>query len=311
MLNYSEKELNIILNKVLNKRIIKITPVGNHHLKRHLVYKVDILNEQSLIFKLYYKKNKRDRELNSLKLLENSTVKLPRVVSYGTLENEDEWIICEFIEGEVFDRIKDKIPYDQQLKLFYQMGTELGKIHSYKTFDFFGDWNSPNKNLKDYSKYLVENMEQCFEEILKQKLPDENLLLQAIQLIRHSYNDLDKHILPTLIHNDFDGRNILVKQVNGQYDISAIIDFEMSMPGNIKNDLVALYYRYFLDNKDFERNFIKAYSSYLPIEEAFYKELNIELLKFLVGNCSWAYWQAPDYYKDNIEFLRRLLNKRF
>lgn len=147
---------------ILNRSDFNIVPVGNHHLKRHLVYKINIENERPFIFKLYYKTRRRSREIASLKLLEDSNVKCPKIIKYCNLENGQEWLIMEYIEGVLFDEIITEVPINIKLNLFEQLGEELGKIHSFKTFDFFGEWdengNSIN-NITNYYDYFVKNVE--------------------------------------------------------------------------------------------------------------------------------------------------------
>lgn len=54
MLNYSDEQIKEKLNLILNRTDFTIEPMGNHHLKRHLVYRIDFLNEKSLTFKLSF-----------------------------------------------------------------------------------------------------------------------------------------------------------------------------------------------------------------------------------------------------------------
>jgi thiamine kinase-like enzyme len=149
-------------------------------------------------------------------------------------------------------------------------------------------------------------MEKVIKELLNQDLPNKDLFINAINIIRDNYEKLNIKAEVKLVHNDFDGRNILVKKDNGVYKLSGIIDFEVSYPDNTEKNLVQLYYRYFLDNKDYESAFFRGYKKYLHIDADFNDRLYIYLLCFVIGNCSWSYVQAPDYYYDNIKFLKKL-----
>lgn len=125
-------------------------------------------------------------------------------------------------------------------------------------------------------------MEKVIKELLNQDLPNKDLFINAINIIRDNYEKLNIKAEVKLVHNDFDGRNILVKKDNEVYELSGIIDFEVSYPDTTERNLVQLYYRYFLDNKDYEDAFFKGYGKYLDIDADFNDRLYIYLLCFVV-----------------------------
>lgn len=310
ILNYSDIQIKAEIEKILQREDFTIKPVGNHHLKRHLVYLVNMKDGEKYIFKLYYRGRRRSREIASLKLLESSGVKCPGIIKYGNLEDGIEWLITHYIEGELFDKVMEDVPFCNRLKVFEEMGEELGKIHSFKTFDFFGEWDEEGNsilNIKNYHDHFVQSMEKVIKDIESQSLPDVKLLMHAVEIIRGNYEKLNIDVQARLVHNDFDGRNILVKSDNEAFRLSGIIDFEGSYPGNPEENLVQLYYRYFTENSDYETAFFNGYNKYLHLASDFKERLYIYLLCFGVDNCSWAHKQAPDYYNDNLKLLENLL----
>jgi aminoglycoside phosphotransferase (APT) family kinase protein len=312
MLNYTDEQIRTKLENILAAKAFTINPVGNHHLKRHLVYQVDMENGEKYIFKLYYRDRRRSREIASLKLLEDSEIKCPRVYKYGNLDGDNEWLITHYIEGEILDKSMNTISLDNRLKIFEEMGDQLGKLHTFKTFDFFGEWDEHGEsihNIKNYHESFIKFMERSIHEVFNQVLPQRDLLLEAIEIIRNSYEKLNINVEARLVHNDFDGRNILINKDNGLYKLSGVIDFEGSYPGNAEENLVQLYYRYFLDNKEYENAFLRGYNKYINLDIGFKERLYIYFLCFAVGNCSWAYTQAPDYYNDNIRFLEDIIKQ--
>lgn len=193
------------------------------------------------------------REIEASELLRKSNMAVPKVVKYGEW-NSREWILKEYIDGELFEKMYTRIDMDNQLLLFAQMGEELGKIHSSQKFDFIGDWNNKIK-LDKYVDYTISKIENSIEEISNQGLPDIKLLMKGIKILRDNYGFLYNNIKESrLTHGDFDGKNILVTNANDKYKISAIIDFESCYPENCENDLVNLYFKYFLDNKQYEKS---------------------------------------------------------
>jgi aminoglycoside phosphotransferase len=101
MLHYTEKEIKDMARSIVGE-ISFIKAVGNHELGRHLVYHVKAKSGPSIILKLYYKKDRRSREIASLRLLSGSGVKCPSLLDYGILDDGTEWATTEYLEGEVF-----------------------------------------------------------------------------------------------------------------------------------------------------------------------------------------------------------------
>lgn len=296
-----------IVSSITGIRDFNIIPVGNHELNRHLVYLIKPVSSEPLIIKFYYKKNRRNREIAALKLLAVSTVKCPKIIKYGELEDSTEWLLSDHIEGHTFERVKNSIPYHEQLKIMEEMGHELGKIHSYKAFDFFGNWDEYGNSIdyiRDCTVNSIISMEYAVREVKQQDLPDRGLLDKAVIKIRNNYHILDDIKESRLRHNDFDGRNILVKQKGGEWALTAVIDFEQSMPGNIDMDIAGLYHKYFLDNTDYEKAFFRGYNEYRKVSPGFYDRLGFYLLCIGVTICSWTYGPAPDYYKEGLRLVR-------
>ncbi len=142
-MNYTKKDIENILNKIITNEKFTIAPVGNHNIGRHLVYKIDT-SSTKYIFKIYYIKGKRIREINSLKILENSNVKVPKVIKYGEYD-EHEWMIIEYIEGDILDSISSRLDKENILSIFKELGEALGKVHSYRIFDYAAGWDKKIK----------------------------------------------------------------------------------------------------------------------------------------------------------------------
>ncbi len=310
MLVFSDQQIKEILEQILERKDFEILPVGNHHLKRHLVYKVLLPQEKPLIFKLYYIPRRRSREMASLRLLENSGVKVPRILAQGLWEEQYEWLILEYLEGVLLDQVLCGLDEICKQRLFEEMGEELGKLHDYSSFDYIGEWDEEGRPLgqeESYYDYFVQSMERAITHIENQQLPDKVVLTKSIAELRGNYFCMQIDLVPRLVHRDFDGRNILVVQRNGRYSISGILDFEGSYPGNPEENFISLYYRYFMEDTKLEEAFWRGYTKHLPRPEGFEERLQTYLLAFAIGNCSWASQQAKDYYEDNIRLLKKLI----
>lgn len=303
-MNYSDNDIKNILSTIITDESFTITPIGNHNIGRHLVYKINT-DSSEYVFKIYYIKGKRTREINSLDILKNSSIKVPHIISYGEYD-EHEWIMIEHIEGEVLEKLLPHIEEENRLSLFRELGETLGKIHSYMNFNYALGWDKTIDAI-NFKSYSIKKMEERIAEIEKQNLCDKKLLFKAIDIIRDNYEDIFRVTEFRLTHNDFDGRNVLVEELDGIYKLKAIIDFEQSYPDNCDNDLANLYFKYFFDNKQYEKYFLYGYSLYMKIDEEFYDKLKLYLMVMVIEHCSWSYEKANDYYIKNIEFLKRIL----
>ena len=310
VMNYSEQEMQKIISEIFDTIQCKISPIGNHNLNRHLVYKVT-LPEDTYIIKFYYKWNRRNREIAAHKVLESSTdVKLPKMISYGVLDDGREWMAYEFIEGCMLDEIQPDLDEYELEYLFEEMGEQLGKIHSAKQFNYFGDWDENGQSLHEITSFkqcFIRRQESHVQTLRKFALPEKRMLEAAIALMREFYCILDPIHQSRLCHRDFDGRNILVVKGRVRWEISGIIDFEQSSPYYTGSDLVNLYRKYFIDFPNLEKAFFVGYERFHQLDPYFVSLKDYMLLCLGVAICSWSYDDARPHYYEGIrilEFLR-------
>lgn len=300
-----DDEARIIINNIFDKKIY-IKPVGNHHLGRHMVYVVTNQNNKSCVFKLYFKKNRWNREVATLKLLTSSKIKVPKLIDYGVY-NKKEWIITEFIEGSTFSSIQEEIGVKNQIHIFREMGKELAKIHNIKVFDFWGNWDENGKSLEigmDYKDVFQKRYHSVLEKIFEKDIPYKNLHKKSIQYIEKNMNLIDNIKKPVLCHNDFCIRNVILKNIDQAFHVMGIIDFEQSFPADKDLDMAYLYYTLLLKNKKYEKAFIEGYKEEGTLEESFKIKLKFYLIYTGLYICSWSYHRAFDYYMQGIRILQ-------
>lgn len=311
MLNYTNEQIQDIIKLIIEVENFIAIPIGNHELKRNLVYNIKMDNNKSTILKFYFKQNKINREIAALKLLSNSQVKCAKIIKYGSLYGI-EWALFDYINGQTFEKIQENISFENQLKIFESMGEELGKIHDFAIFDFFGDWDKDGNsidNIKDSFESFVSITECYIEKILIQEHSEKSLLMEAINKIRDNYTIIKKEYKESrLRHNDFDGRNILIDSFENNWRLSGVVDFEQSTPGDIYTDIVGLYHKYFLENKCLEDAFFEGYNKYFKLDKNFNDKLKFYLLRRGLGICSWAFKQAPEYYQEGIKLVEMFID---
>ncbi|WP_027631391.1 aminoglycoside phosphotransferase family protein [Clostridium hydrogeniformans] len=311
MLDYSIKDIYNLLKDLLKETIIDIEPVGNHDINRHLVYKV-YTKGKNKILKIYYKKNKIDNEVIALRLLEDTKVKSPKNFLSGEFENGDPWLLYDFIEGVTLKEVIKTMPEEKKEKLFEEIGRELGKLHSSYGGDYFGPLGKVMKGeSKEHSYYnkSLNSIDEYRKVIETLDLPHKELIDSGFNYLYNNLNLINIEVKPTLCHGDYNERNILVKEDYEGYTITSIIDFETNHLGNNEEDLVSLYLLSFRQNKDLERKFLKGYSKFETLYTDFNKRLKFYMIKFILGNCTWSYSNAKDYYNLNIQWLYEVLNE--
>lgn len=308
MLRHTQEELRTHIARILGSNNFTFHPIGNHELGRHLVYQVTQPGNTPMVLKLYYKKNRRSREIASLRLLASTDVKCAEISDAGTLPDGTEWLLSTFFPGKILDRVWDQMSQVEEANMFEALGNELGKIHSAATFPFFGHWDEQGESLYGFRRYFTEfvrSSEYVIRHLQCQQLPDQVLLNRAVSIIRKHYSLMDTIRVARLTHHDYDGRNILVDYQGGHWIIKGIIDFEQCYPGNREIDLAGIYARYLMGNTQGEEAFFKGYTQHLAVEEGFYQRLPYYLLCKGVVICSWTYQQAPAYYEEGIRLVER------
>jgi len=165
MLNIDLNELEDKLKPVIGI-VDSIEPIGNHNLQRHLVYKLSCGNKKYVI-KIYYKKNRWNRELASLKIFANTEVLVPKIVDYGVSNNGLEWLIYDYIEGELLSQVDKKLSLDNLKEIYYGMGRQLGIIHYYKEFNFFGSMDENARSIQGFTTYR-----EYFEDLINRMLSE-------------------------------------------------------------------------------------------------------------------------------------------
>lgn len=310
--------LNIDLNELKDKLkpiigiVDSIEPIGNHNLQRHLVYKLSC-GSKKYVIKLYYKKNRWNREVASLKLFANTEGLVPKIVDYGIFDNGLEWLVYDFIEGELLTQVHEKLSLDNLKDIYYEMGRQLGIIHCHKEFDFFGSMDENGRSIQGfvtYRKYFEDLMNRILSELYSFERQNLTLLKEAENRLKSMYSILDEVSKATLCHNDFSPRNILVSEIDDKYYLKAIIDFEQSIPIDIDKELVQVYLPLIENDKVLAERFKSGYEEFgrinlskLDLKRDFYN------LHMGLGICAWAKEVNYEYYLEGIKILEETVNR--
>ena len=302
------QETKGLFYNLFKENIIEILPCGNHELKRNLVYHVRVSSDHYII-KYFYKPLKRDREINILP--QTYAFNPLRVLHQGELEDGTEWIIYNYIEGWLLDHILDDLDLDQKRAIFEQIGIKLARLHSLKSFDYFGDLKTEKQSkCSSYKSFIMEDTERLIKNINDQDLSDIPEIKRAIMVIRKEYDNIRVLSEGRYCHRDLDGRNIIIKMsIEEGLTLESFLDFEKTVIYNEYYDIVNLYRRYFLVEPKLIPHFFKGYTSVLQVDDSFNKELRFNLYRLGIDLCSWSKTLSDKFFEHTIEYLNALIHK--
>ncbi|MFX1322081.1 MAG: dihydrodipicolinate synthase family protein [Promethearchaeota archaeon] len=182
------------------------------------------------------------------------------------------WYLRQSLNEEINLR-KIKFP-----NLFKNLGIILGKLHKI-------NFNSSYENVKDigkkkdaYSEIFNKKLEVEIQEAKRHKF---EFIKEINDYIRDNEALIEDQIDFALIHNDFQGQNIIVKEESANFLINGLIDFDDWCVGCRAQDFVKIEYLTLknLERYNFKDAFYEGYSQYYKIDKDFMKK--IELYKLL------------------------------
>lgn len=310
VLRYSSFEMQAIISNILQKKVT-LLPIGNHELRRHLVYKVNTI-DGDFVFKYYYQDTYGGREVSTLRLLGETDIKHAKLIASGTFGEEREWLMMELLEGMPMDKIMHHIPTDQLIDIYKDMGRELGKIHEIKSFDAFGSLSENMTYVKPYKSFRQAFMDSnmyCYNKIKSSDHEAKDYLMHAFSKIESNLHLLDKVSVAKLTHFDYSPRNIFIGKKNDKSYLKAVLDFELSRPWDKNADFSHLILRDFPENPLFEEAFFYGYQEISKLDNNFHKTIDLYMLTLCVNVCSWAKELAPDYFDLAYKKLITLLTE--
>ena len=307
---YSRNEMQAIIESIL-KKDVTLLPIGNHELRRHLVYKVKT-EDGDFAFKYYYQDTYGGREISTLKLLDQSNIKHAQLIDSGTFGSEREWLLMEMLDGMPMDKIMKHIPEEELLEIYKTMGEELAKLHEFKSFNHYGSLNANLNYIKPYDNFktaFLESNRYAFEKTKNCDHDIKDYLIHGLKMIENNLHLLDNIATPTLTHFDYSPRNIFVTKEDGKRKFKAILDFELCRPWDKNADFTHLMLRDFPENPKLESSFFEGYKTYSKLDNNLHKTLDLYMLTLCVNVCSWAKDLAPVYYNLAYDKLMHLLTQ--
>lgn len=311
-MNMTDQRLEALISGQLGKPS-HIKPIGNHHLKRHLVFSF-VCNHIDYVIKICYKKNRFGGEVFCLTHFKDTIVQTPEIVSFGVMEDGIEWLIYKHVEGELLRDVIDELTEENKMTIYEEIGRQLAYLHHHTSFDYFGRMHGDGsyKTLEtDYYTFRKKKFDELLIDLRKYEHDDPELVEKAIMVVEEEHQIIKDVTRPKLCHYDFGPRNILVRKYNDKdYQVAAIIDFEQASFGDYEWELIEQYLPLKHQSPRLAEAFHKGYESVHRIDEA--SLLKKERYYNLVMAISIIAWSKPvdyNYYLEGIKRLRENLSQ--
>ena len=186
----------------------------------------------------------------------NLSIKTP------TLEHEGEifgwpYLIISKLEGTNLETLWEMMPHNNKVVILRELGALIREVHAL-----------PTDGLEaidcHWSQFLEKQIANCIEQHQTKGLP-ETLLQQLPAYLESIKEALPKIKKPVILTGEYTPMNFLVKQADGVWHISGLIDFGDAMLGLPEYDLLGPGAFLIQGDKQLLREFLTSYG-YLPNE---------------------------------------------
>ncbi len=191
---------------------------------------------KALLLRIYLRdKNSAILEQNLYKLL-GSKVPVPIIYYVGYIDDYH-FAICQFIQGITLrDLLLSDVPHNVEA-IMKEVGLNLAKISKIE----FAEAGFFDQNLNIIERTSRESYLTFVDQLWQNQFICQTLSAAIINKIKDYLNKYAE-LLPNknekhLVHGDFDPANILVAQIDGNWRIAAILDWEFSFSGSIMFDV--------------------------------------------------------------------------
>lgn len=287
---YTKSRLEEVFNEILDNKIA-LVPIGNHALKRHQVYAFN-LEGRNLILKYYYIDSCFEREISAIRMLSKFDF-IPRIVKYGKFDDDREYLIMEKIDGMPLMNYEKHADFSG---MYFQVGQMLKKIHSVK------DPNYPTRTISQSYSALYERPFKIIGN-LECDDNDKSLLMKGIRYFMSLLSN-DYEFEPSLVHRDYDSRNILVARKHGELSITGVIDFEHAIFFDRYYDLAYIKFKLVGKNPSMLKNFEEGYGQNIEMSD----RIILHTLFICLSIASWSKNVDQDFYSKAINTITEIFS---
>ncbi|MEC0305912.1 aminoglycoside phosphotransferase family protein [Paenibacillus lautus] len=176
-------------------------------------------------------------------------------------EFDKPWAVMEWKEGVLLRDVMQGGSEQDLIAAAASAGRILANIHKHTFTEsgfFNGDMKVQDPMRMDGERFLVFMEQSLFQDPCGQWLGEE--LAQSVWSFSRTYSHLLSEIedTPVLVHSDYNGLNILMRNGAAECEVSAVLDWEEAFSWNRYVDIANML-RYERNGSVFETNFIRAY----------------------------------------------------
>lgn len=229
------------------------------------------------------------KETRIHKLMKRLNIPTAQVIKNGFHKGNPsfEYIIISKINGIRLDKALKRMNEREKEETMQKVGELLGKIHKTK-FKVYGylDIKGINEDVKFSLKKTGKGMKlnpaksmamslifHDFGKLISYKKINEKTIINILKyLIKNQDLTISKE-KPSLIHGDYEPKNIFVKKIKNQWKIIGLIDFEYSASMTKEYDFLKLKREGFLKDEKTRKNILKGYKKFQKIPRNFEKKV--------------------------------------
>ncbi len=235
-LNFSKAELEQLVQPAFGSvNILQATIAEGGLANTNIRCSTDKSNQEYLIH-IFTRDPKQARKEFSLSRLIEDTVPTPHSVFFSETNpiTDHPYVIRTWVTGHRLEVLRTELNESELRDAGQSIGTALAAVHAYKfsASGFFdGELNIQTK-LNTGSAGLIEYVSGCIAHPLLSQRMDPSLKTRLLQFLRQESHILDEwQQPPCLTHADFGGSNILLDDSSGEWQVSAILDWEFAFSG--------------------------------------------------------------------------------
>lgn len=192
-------------------------------------YKIEFSHQKSILVRIYLReKNALEIEIGIHNLLAGQSDKIPapKILHYdnscSTIEHP--FAITEFIDGDLMRNIILSGNENDIADCAFSAGIQLNNLRKIE-FDGAGFFEGGQKIRPfDPGEEYLPYVQSCLQKDTVQEILGIKLINQLNRFVEANQRYLPNTKNANLSHADFDPSNMLVKKMNGHYQISAILD---------------------------------------------------------------------------------------
>lgn len=207
----------------------------------------------------------------------------PKIIAEGEIESWP-YVLISHVEGERVGDIFEQLETKEQVRLAIEFAQATKQIHSVPTPSII-------RNRRDWNQFIESRWLGFHEHHSKKNMSE--VWLGNLQSFVHQFQLQDFQIQdPVFLHSDLTWDHFLVKNENGNWKLSGIIDFADAQAGHPEYDMGAPIAFLFRKKRDVIANYARA----MGVRESGERLSN----KLLVWTILHLYSDLKNYFADEM-----------